>query len=248
MLHAYFVDVEKPGRKRKLKATLLPPPIFDTRLILKKGENGFVPFDRLSSGERQFAYTISNFLYHLVNIDSAWNDYYKDHNHAEVVKYHYVNVIFDEVELYFHPDMQRRFMSSLMDALHSVRFSEHLRGINIMLATHSPFILSDIPQSNILCLGEQNYSIDYAFGANILSLLSKGFFMESSFGEFAKKEIEAIVDMYYSVLNGGKAISEYKNSRARFKYVEQYVSDPILKDMVTRMLSELDNLKRNQNV
>ena len=91
----------------------------------------------------------------MVNVDSEWNDYYrKDRDHLEVIKYHYMNVIFDEVELYFHPEMQRQYTSIMLKTLRSVQFS-NIRGINIMMVTHSPFVLSDIPDSNVLWRGQQ---------------------------------------------------------------------------------------------
>lgn len=83
----------------------------------KEGQNGVIDFSNLSSGERQIAYTISNFMYHLVNVDSEWNDFYRDSAHLQVIKYRYVNVVFDEVELYFHPELQRSFMGLLLQAL-----------------------------------------------------------------------------------------------------------------------------------
>ena len=46
---------------------LLPPPIFDITLQIEKdnnrtGNKEIIPFEGLSSGERQIAYTISNFI------------------------------------------------------------------------------------------------------------------------------------------------------------------------------------------
>jgi len=244
-LEPYFSDSGLMGTNKMLRATLLPPPIFDTDIILcHPDHNDTIPFDRLSSGERQFAYTISNFLYHLVNIDSAWSDYYRDKDHLEVIKYHYVNVIFDEVELYFHPDMQRKFVSNLMQSLQSVKFSSNLRGVNIILATHSPFILSDIPASNILCLGEENQNIDSSFGENIISLLSKGFFMDSTIGELARLQIEDVVTTYYKMREGEEFLQHYKDCRHRFLYLTKIVGEKFLRDMILRMVSQLETVYR----
>jgi predicted ATP-dependent endonuclease of OLD family len=237
----FFELQEKKGKHRMLKATLLPPPIFDTEMELcHRGKNESIPFNRLSSGERQFAYTISNFLYHLVNIDSAWNDYYHDKNHADVIKYHYVNIVFDEVELYFHPDMQRKFMSSLMASLRSVHFSSNLRGINIILATHSPFILSDIPTSNVLCLGTDKHTTQSSFGANIITLLADGFFMDSTFGEYSRSFVSDIADTYYKLQNHDDVIQYYIDHRKRFKYVQKNIGDPILKGIIDKMMIDLE--------
>ena len=72
--------------------------------------------------------------------------------------------------------------------------------LNILIATHSPFILSDIPQSNILYLNkghECNSEIEVnPFGANINEILHQSFFLRDSFiGAFAQRKIDNVVQM-----------------------------------------------------
>lgn len=229
------------GRYVQLKQNLLPPPIFKVDLILTKGDgNGTIPFSSISSGERQIAYTISNLMYHLVNVDSEWNDYYrKDKDHLEVIKYHYMNVIFDEVELYYHPEMQRQFTNIMMKTLKSVHFT-NMRGINIMMITHSPFVLSDIPESNVLCLGEEKKEVTKTLGGNIMEMLSSSFFMNNSIGDAIKEEVAAIVDLYYKAVRERADVKEqYASQRARFRYLCENVGDDFLKGMITGMVDEI---------
>lgn len=199
-----------------------------------------IPFSSISSGERQIAYTISNLMYHMINVDSEWNDYYKkDKDHLEVIKYRYMNVIFDEVELYFHPEMQRQYISFMLKTLKSVKFS-NIRGINIMMVTHSPFVLSDIPEENVLCLGEGDNVVTKTLGGNIMEMLSSSFFMKSSIGEFIKEEISLIVDMYNKAIRENIDVKEdYKNKRKRFKYICQNIGDDFLKSMLNKMVDEI---------
>ena len=226
-------------RYRLQELDLLPPPIFDVTLLLRKeGQEGVIDFRNLSSGERQIAYTISNFMYHLVNVDSEWNDYYHDFAHWEVIKYRYVNVIFDEVELYFHPEMQRSFMGLLHQALKNAKF-RNLRGINIMLATHSPFILSDIPHSNVLCLGENAHGVEGTLGANIIELLGNSFFLSSVIGKVATQELTKLVSLYQRAKDGEDVRSEFRNMKERFKYLLKYLADPYLKSLAQRRFDEL---------
>lgn len=237
--------------KYKLQAIdLLPPPIFDQTLYLaKNGEGGLIDFRNLSSGEKQIAYTISNFMYHLVNVDSEWNDFFHDKAHAKIIKYRYVNVIFDEVELYFHPELQRSFLGLIQQALQNAHF-RNLRGVNIMLATHSPFILSDIPHSNVLCLGEEKPTVSGTFGANIIELLGNSFFLSSVIGNVASIEIKKVVEMYQSMKAGVDISSKYQLAEERFRYLNEYISDPYMKMMTERMIDELNdyNLKQKKNV
>jgi predicted ATP-binding protein involved in virulence len=218
---------------------LLPSPIFEQIILLEKnGENGLIDFRNLSSGERQIAYTISNFMYHLVNVDSEWNDYFHDRAHLEIIKYRYVNVIFDEVELYFHPEMQREFMGLLLQALQNAHF-KNLRGVNIMLATHSPFILSDIPNTNVLCLGEGSFTVKETFGANIIEMLGNSFFLSSVIGNIATKELKALVLLYNKMQDKEDIKENFNQQRERLKYVVDIVSDEYLKNMANYMYYQL---------
>ena len=245
-MDVFGMKVAIKGKKHLIKQNLLPPPVFDVDLILTKDEheNGIIPFSSISSGERQIAYTISNLMYHLVNVDSEWNDYYKkDRAHLEVIKYHYMNVIFDEVELYFHPEMQRQYISIMLKMLQSVKFS-NIRGINIMMVTHSPFVLSDIPDSNVLCLGEGANVITKTLGGNIMEMLSNSFFMKNSIGDAIKEEIATIADMYNKIIREKNQVfldlkEEYKNKRTRFNYICENVGDDFFKRMLTNMVNEI---------
>lgn len=186
-------------------------------------------------------------MYHMVNVDSEWNDYYKnDREHLEVIKYHYMNVIFDEVELYFHPEMQRQYIGIMLKMLKSVRFA-NIRGVSIMMITHSPFVLSDIPESNVLCLGEDDNKVAKTLGGNIMEMLSDSFFMKSSIGDFIKNEIALIVDLYNRVVrekhpNMPELKEEYKSNRMRFKYICENIGDDIYKKMLTNMVMVIEKV------
>lgn len=234
---------ERIHPKHQLQETdLLPPPIFEHFLLLQKdGDSGIIDFRNLSSGERQIAYTISNFMYHLINVDSEWNDFYQDKKHLEIIKYRFVNVIFDEVELYFHPELQRSFMGLLLQALQNAHF-KNLYGVNIILATHSPFLLSDIPHSNVLCLGENTMSVEGTLGANIIELLGNSFFLSSVIGNVASNEIREIVNLYQAAKREENITDRFE--KKRFKYVYKYIADSYLKKMVGRMFDYMENYIR----
>ena len=127
---------------------LLPPPVLDTQLQIVENRNirenntyndsDIIPFQGLSSGERQIAYVMSNLLYHLHNINSMGNDFSMDDDHQGRINYHYVNVMFDEVELYFHPELQRRFVEYIIQVLQNVELN-NIYGVNITL--NNPFAI-----------------------------------------------------------------------------------------------------------
>lgn len=142
----------------------------------------------LSSGEQHLVHTMQSVLYHILNVNSVHS------SKEQKNKYEYINIIFDEIELYFHPEYQRRFVFELLERLDSLKKGTHIpkiKGINILFCTHSPFILSDIPKQNVLFLGDKK---DFkTFGANITTLLSNSFFMENLIGEFAKNKINDVI-------------------------------------------------------
>jgi hypothetical protein len=110
-----------------------------------------------------------------------------------------VNVVLEEIELYFHPESQRMFVKELIEMIERAGFNE-IDNIHILLVTHSPFILSDIPKGNVMLLkgGKQAEELQRTelktFCANIFQLLDTGFFMErGAIGEFSKYYINRII-------------------------------------------------------
>lgn len=247
---------------------LLPPPIFKSEIILesrtlKKGEK--VKFNSLSSGEKQMIYSVSSILYHLTNLDSVDKGF----------KYENVNIILDEIELYFHPDFQRKYVKYILDSISCISF-KNIKNINMSFVTHSPFILSDIPNSNIMFLelnpeksiySQQVLVSDKTFSANIHDLLSKSFFLNKGFmGEFAISKIKEIISDLKQMKKEkvtSQILDSQKTKILEIKNVINIVGEPILKqklielfedsvvyetieDKVNRLKSELDEALKEQ--
>ena len=64
-----------------------------------------------------------------------------------------MNIVLDELEICFHPELQRTLVNNLLKFLTGLKLNE-MMAINIILSTHSPFILSDMPECNVLMLEE----------------------------------------------------------------------------------------------
>lgn len=174
---------------------MIPPAFLDVKIELKNtaAENSRekIAFETLSSGEKQQVYSISSMLYHLMNINSVEED--KSSNRYI---YHYVNVVLEEIELYFHPEFQKRYISMILDGLAQIRL-DSIYGVNICFITHSPFVLSDIPKGNLLVLEDGRSVCDKelkTFGANIYDMLKSSFFIEDSpIGNYAQWMITRII-------------------------------------------------------
>lgn len=236
------------------KEVLLPPPSYDVTFYIVEEknikENGDfnrkdrIPFEGLSAGERQIAYTISNLMYHLVNINSVWDDFNEKHNN--IFKYKYVNVLFDELELYFHPELQRLFVTYLVNALHDVRL-DNLKGVNIIMVTHSPFVISDLPESNVLFLTkDMNSSIGKTFGANIYEMLNNHFFLGQAIGELAVSELSEIVTLY-NAKHDDERKRKYELKKERINYVAKIIGDKYIRKQIQNMVNELSAEYENKN-
>ncbi|WP_316771359.1 AAA family ATPase [Pedobacter frigiditerrae] len=222
-----IAEIIQKSRSPKPKIDeLVPPPIFNVDILLalegeeQVKEENLIPFRTLSSGERQMIYSISSLVYHLINLDSV-------RRYKEKKKYEYINIVLEEIELYFHPEMQRCFIQKLLDSIRNIEL-QTIRGINLCFITHSPFILSDIPDANVMFLEVVEQVSQLAnreqktFGANIHDLLSDGFFMYNGFsGAFATKKItETINFLEYSI-----KVKEYNKANA-----DKFNSNGLLKD------------------
>lgn len=152
----------------------------------------------MSSGERAYLTMFSR----LNSLNNSINDDF-------TLKKNLI-IFLDEAELYFHPQWQKKIISFIINEF-PVIFKNNK--IQIFITSHSPFILSDLPPSNVLLIRKGNKKdIDYkgeilenkcvvekrikvkSFGSNIHELLSVDFFLTNGlFGEFAKEKIERII-------------------------------------------------------
>lgn len=224
---------------------LFPPSFFRINLFVKQEtQNSVRNFETLSSGERQMYYNLAGPLYQLISYLQVLDK----KAHAEVL---HANLImtFDEIEMFFHPEYQRQFISYLTNILQFYQINEHFN-IHILLATHSPYILSDIPSSSILCLNDGKQEIDElenTFGANIHDMLKNRFFLDSTIGLIAQKNINDLIDEYHDYLNLGdckternKYWDEYAKKRDHYSYVANIVADEYLRKLLKSICNQLD--------
>lgn len=100
-------------------------------------------------------------------------------------------VYLDEAETNFHPEWQRCFVWNLIWFFETFFPDRH---VHIILSTHSPIILSDIPRNNVHFFGRKNdVTVDHeplTFAANIYDLYRDTFFLQNGpIGEFARQKL-----------------------------------------------------------
>ena len=183
--------------------------MFKVSLLDEKGKS----LENLSFGEQQLL-KILNIVYYLAN------------NNENIIFF------FDEIDIGLHPEWQKKIFKYIIDVL--LEFPE--KNFHLILSSHSPFLLSDIPKENILFIkGELELEHKQTFGANIHTLLSDSFFMEDGLmGEFAKTKIQEIMDF----LNNKKNIDEISTKEEDIKKVIEAIGEPFLKDKLLKMYDE----------
>ena len=85
------------------------------------------------------------------------------------------------------------------------------------------------------------------FCGNVHQLLGDNFFMEYSFGEVAKENVEEIIKLYNQNQKDQKdkqdsARIQYQNNEPKYKFVTSIIADDYLKRKVEEMMKELDIL------
>jgi predicted ATPase len=149
------------------------------------------------------------------------------------------NIYIDEFETSLHPSWQKKFLDFLVKMLESLHITNNYI-VNIIITSHSPFLLSDIPKQNIIFLDKDENGKckvvnglkdkKQTFGANIHTLLSDSFFMEDGLmGEFAKSKIDDVINYLH-----GKE-SKIKSDDEAQKLIH-IIGEPIVKNQLQRML------------
>lgn len=104
-------------------------------------------------------------------------------------------IILDEPGIHLHPEWSRQIISSLIELLES-RFTD--RKFSIIIATHSPFLISDVPgqfvhRIKIIDNVRKVASSSDGYGQNMYELVKDTFFLNASIGAFAESKIKTLL-------------------------------------------------------
>lgn len=171
--------------------------------------------------------------------------YYIEHTPQEIDKF---LLIFDEPDARFHPEWSRIYVDFLMRFLDEKIFEG--KKFQIILSTHSPFLLSDFTDNHVIGL-EETYSEEEnsyiskivkvkengCFSAEVYDILKNTFFLEKFRGEHADKKLKQIKKEIHEIISSSagekeKLINRFKE---RGKVVEN-ISDVILRKQFEMLL------------
>lgn len=236
-----FINKIKTTNDNHSSSFFIYPSFFDVDIILDDKST----FNQMSSGEKQLVYSLNTVFYHLSNLCSLY-----DSSASDINSYKSINVFFDEIELYFHPELQRQFIDKLLNMYMYKLLSNNMFNINFYFITHSPFILSDIPKSKILFMDNYDEEIN-TLGANIHDLLINGMFLENTSGAYIISIIKEVFQLHTKLSELIKAKNkseiddikkEYLSNKDLYQYVSRNIGEQIYANKLRNIIFDIESL------
>lgn len=105
-------------------------------------------------------------------------------------------LLIDEPDRTLHPELARRFLDTLLENINKYKD----RKIQIVLTSHSPFIVTDILPENVYAIDTVNgrriiKNNTGTYATNIYYLLMDSFMLENTFGEYSYKKLQYILEL-----------------------------------------------------
>ncbi|MEA5138837.1 AAA family ATPase [Arcicella rigui] len=180
--------------------------------------------------------TLSAGEYLLLTLWGRLNSVVQDINKEGVV------LLLDEIDLGLHPQWQKEFINNLIDFIDS-QFSTHTRPyIQILLTSHSPFILSDIPKHCVILLDKNETNAleikklaksHNTFGTNIHELFTDSFFLQDGLmGEFSRKKINKLI----KDINDEKESISFSTFKEKYQKKINIIGEPFLRKKITELI------------
>lgn len=197
----------------------------------------------LSSGEIGFLNLFSRFYFGFSNFKGALKSEGGDLSNYKKT----VFIMIDEGEAFFHPQWQKEYLKILINYFENL--FEGL-SVQVLIASNSPFISSDIPSYNIVflergengeCIISPNEDHTETLATNIHLLFKDAFYLKDGFmGEFAKEKLQEVIDLLH--LEKKKFSDLSQEDRNRILNLILNIGEPVLKDKLMEMYnSQADN-------
>lgn len=146
-------------------------------------------------------------------------------------------VLVDEPDLHLHLEKQKEYVKNLVDLFGSLLCKIEFKDVSVqfILATHSPFVISDIPWSNLLLLNDGAAQSASCFWDNYVSIIRNGFFFKDkkllwSFSEFIIDELaikeRALYEANRSDIRTNSEFNELWKLKEQIK--DQFLKDNLL--------------------
>lgn len=155
-------------------------------------------------------------------------------------------LLIDEGDLYFHPQWQKDWLYYFLQFIGEIFKSD----VQILLTTHSPFVLSDFPKSNVLFLGKdpegtnQMKGSTRTLGANILELFSNSFFLKGGLvGKYGKSQINKLTR---KLIESSPEMVTY--NKESYKKLIDNIGEPLVRNRLLNLYSEKMKLDTHDEI
>jgi len=180
-------------------------------------------------------------------------------------------LLFDEIELYLHPDWNKQLLYRLLNSLDIISSLP----VQVLITTHSPFLCSDLPKENIIFLKKgakkdkefddgiskngrclvvkdnEFANLEKTFAQNIHTLLSNSFFLNDGLiGEFAKEKINTIKKYHEKIkklvekkeTNFDELKSEYETMKHEFYCIQNIIGEEYIAQIIKNHIEEIEEI------
>lgn len=207
------------------------------KMNLLKNDESFDYF-RLSSGEKTLLSYFANILGRIRELDDIQAE---DPTYNHVANKSYL-ILIDEVELHLHPEWQRNFIKQLNEFF---TYSNQSKKFQFVIASHSPFIVTDIYDENIIYLGENNPDTK-TFGGNIFDIFKDDFYVRNTIGSFSEGIIKDLSEIIYILFAIKKAHNE-NNFFILREYLDLMYETSEKEEENRKLLEELETFLQVKN-
>lgn len=211
----------------------------------------------LSSGENSLLSLFAS-LYYIYEADFAnpkngdyqiWNEF----EQSRRVQCDSIILLIDEADLTYHPEWQRLFIDLLTAFLPKVYPPQCCLDIQIILTTHSPILLSDVPQQSVIYLKYEpetrrtkvvSLTQGGTFGQNIHLLYKNSFFLENgTIGHFAQRKIKTLVEELQRTeenLESDEKVYWVEKLEYQLRPCAELIAEPIIRRKVLTWIDTLE--------
>lgn len=191
-------------------------------------------FTHLSTGEYQYAKVLGG-------IDDSARLFIKGDGSVKLNKI----VLMDEPEAYMHPELARQFVRRLYQAMGK----NDKNTVQVIIGTHSPFMLSDVLPCEITRLDIDsetgnaiviNGSSKEYFGANIHTILADSFFLDFTIGDYARGYLQSAFKRLENYAGQDNLSEEAKMFVEQMRQMLPHIGDELIRRAFEIILGQLE--------
>lgn len=194
----------------------------------------------VSSGEYQYAKTLGAIDEYCIRMKVS-----AGRNRKTFVKPNFI-LLLDEPEAYMHPELCRQFIYRMNEILSK---DSEKSSIQILLTTHSPFLLSDVTSGQVIRLQSDQDGYcrvlpkeeSSTFAAGVHSIMAKEFFLTYTIGEYSRQYVTGLINRLKAIKSLKSNLDD--NNRkfiCEARIVSSYIGDRVIRAYLEDLIAELE--------